>query len=55
METYQDSHEGILDIMNHVCDCLGDENTRLLTSLLQKAVAAVDALPRSESERNEPE
>lgn len=55
METYQASHEGILDIMNHVCGRLGDENTRLLTSLLQEAVAAVDAIPRSESERNDTE
>lgn len=52
LETYQASHEGIMDIMNYVCSRLGEENAQQLTRLLQEVVAAVDSIPRNESERD---
>lgn len=52
-EAYQTAHKGILEIMTYVCGRLGEEQSQTLARLLQDAVAAVDSIPRSETERND--
>lgn len=52
-ELYQTAHKGILEIMTYVCSRLGEEQSQMLAGLLQEAVAAVDSIPRNETERND--
>lgn len=50
-EIYVDAHERILQIMQHVCEHLGREQSEQLTVLLRAAVEVIDRMPAIESER----
>ncbi|MBR6571296.1 MAG: MarR family transcriptional regulator [Clostridia bacterium] len=46
-KVYLEAHERILRIMDHVCECMGEEQSQQLTVLLREAVWAIDNMPVS--------
>ena len=54
-EVYLQAHEKIIKIMDHVCETLGDEQSRELTVLLRRAVRAMAHMPESDKGKDKTE
>ena len=48
---YLNAHEGIMQIMGHVCSTMGEERSQQLAVLLREAVRSIDQSPSSQERK----